>query len=92
MNSKRKKILAATMALTSIALGKTKINAALNSNAQIEKIFNITPLNLKKSGKSFAPVFGFLVGIFLLSLGGGLIYISQIKTIKIPATSRIQQK
>ena len=45
MNSKRKKILATTMALTSIALGKTKINAALNSNAQIEKISNITPLN-----------------------------------------------
>ena len=74
MNSKRKKILATTMALTSIALGKTKINAALNSNAQIEKISNITPLNLKKSGKSFAPVFWSLSTIAAAALGGYLIY------------------
>lgn len=75
MNSKRKKkMMAATMALASIVSAKSKINAALKADTQIEKKSNIATLNAKKSGKSLAPVFWSLGTIAAAALGGYLIY------------------
>ena len=75
MNSKRKKkMMAATMALASIVSAKSKINAALNGDIQIGKKSSIAALNVKKSGKSLAPVFWSLGTIAAAALGGYLIY------------------
>lgn len=67
-------MMAATMALASIVSAKSKINAALNGDTQIEKKSNIAALNVKKSGKSLAPVFWSLGIIASAALGGYLIY------------------
>lgn len=75
MNSKRKKkMIAATMALASIVSAKSKINAALKADAQIGKNFT-TAINTKKSGKSFAPIFWGVGGtIAAAALSGYLIH------------------
>ena len=75
MNSKRKKkMMAATMALASIVSAKSKINAALKADAQIGKNFT-TAINTKKSGKSFAPIFWGVGGtIAAAALSGYLIH------------------
>lgn len=75
MNSKRKKkMMAATMALASIVSAKSKINAALKADAQIGKNFT-TAINTRKSGKSFAPIFWGVGGtIAAAALSGYLIH------------------
>ena len=75
MNSrKKKKMMAATMALASIVSAKSKINAALKADAQIGKNFT-TAINTKKSGKSFAPIFWGVGGtIAAAALSGYLIH------------------
>ena len=73
MNSRRRKIMAASLAFMSIISAKSKINA--NDNKQITKNYDITKLNVKNSGKkSLAPLFWSFGTIAAITVGGGLIY------------------